>query len=136
VPEGKALFFPILVYTGWAPTDGETEEEVRATANFFMDPSLIQLLECTIDGVAIQDLYSYRAESPVGTLGENDMTDVPDGSDILLADGYWLLLEPLDEGDYVIHFRGAVGPDPDEIWFALDVTYLITVSDDDDDDEQ
>jgi len=145
VPEGKALFFPILVYSAWAPVDGETEEEVRATADFFMDPELISVLECSVDGVDLQDLYSYRVESPVGSIGPNDMAygdptadppipDAYDGSDIVLADGYWLLLRPLGEGDHVIHFHGVLGPG-EEVWFELDVTYLITVMDDDGDDD-
>ncbi|MHC4065556.1 MAG: hypothetical protein ACYSUI_13810 [Planctomycetota bacterium] len=127
VPEGKALFFPIIVYQAWAPTDGETEEEVRATANWAMDQ--VSVLECSVDGVDLQDLFSYREESPAGVLGPNDMTDVPDGSDILLADGYWLLLTPMSEGEHVIHFYGVFGP-PEDPWFWLDVTYYITVGDD------
>lgn len=121
VPAGKAIFFPIISYGGWSPTDGATEEEVRASANSAMD--LVSELECTIDGVALQDLYSYRVESPVGSFGPNNMTDVPDGSDILVADGYWLLLAPLSKGDHVIHFRGGV-----DAWgFVVDVTYNLTV---------
>ena len=131
VPAGKALFFPIITYGGWAPTDGLTEEEVRATANFYMDPELITVLECMVDGVELQDLYSYRAESPVGSFGPNDMTDeaAADGSEILVADGYWVLLAPLSEGDHVISFHGTLGPPEEDPWFWLDVTYLLTVVD-------
>lgn len=137
VPKGKALFFPIINYVGWALADGETEEEVRATANFFMDPGLISVLECTVDGVALQDLYSYRVESPVGSFGPNDMAygypdatppipDAYDGGEILLADGYWLLLAPLPEGDHVVQFRAVLGPE-EAPWFWLDVTYNLTI---------
>ncbi len=52
VPKNKALFFPIINYGGWAPTDGTTEEEVRATANSFTD--LVTVVECTIDVVPLQ----------------------------------------------------------------------------------
>ncbi len=124
VPHGKALFFPIICYQGWAPTDGETEEEVRQTANWYEDQ--VTVLECAIDGRDLQDLFSYREESPAGILGPNDMTDVPEGSEILLADGYWLLLAPLANGQHVIHFYGVLGP-PEDPWFWLDVTYYITV---------
>jgi hypothetical protein len=87
---------------------------------------LVTEMECTIDGEAVEDLFGYREESPVGVLGPNDMTDVPEGSDILLADGYWLLLAPLSAGEHTINFCGELGP-PGEVWFWLDVTYHITV---------
>jgi hypothetical protein len=40
-----------------------------------------------------------------------------------LADGYWVLLNPLPAGNHTIHLHGEI---PD--WgFAVDVTYNLTV---------
>lgn len=125
VPAGKAIFFPIITYGAWAPDDGETEAEVRASANATMD--LVSTLECTIDGVALQDLSSYRVESPVGSFGPSDLTPwLPEGSDILVADGYWLLLAPLSAGNHVVQFHGIIGP-PEAPLFELDVTYYLEI---------
>jgi len=124
VPTGKALYFPITTYGAWEPTDGNTEEELLATAKFYTDA--VTELECTVDGVALRDLYTYRVMSPFGAFGPNDMTDVPNGSDLLVADGYWLLLAPLSASQHVIEFSAVLGP-PDDPWFWLHVKYNVTV---------
>jgi hypothetical protein len=127
VPTGKALFFPIINYVAWPPVDGTTEEELRATANWYMDPENTNvLMECMVDGVPLQDLYSYRAESPNYSHGPSEIADLPYGSDIGVADGYWVLLAPLSKGEHVIQFYASIGP-PEEPWFWMDVTYLLTV---------
>ena len=139
VPADKALFFPILTYGAWAPTDGNTEEDLRATADFFMDPSVVTVLECAVDGEALQDLFGYRADSPVGSFGPNEITDVPDGSDLLVADGYWILLKPLSEGEHEIHFTGqltfTVAEHGFDFVFDLDVIYYLTIVEEDEDEQ-
>ena len=40
------------------------EEQVRCDANDDVDPT--DVLQCEIDGVPLQDLFSYRAETPEG----------------------------------------------------------------------
>jgi hypothetical protein len=98
----------------------------RAGANAQQDA--ITVLECDIDGVVLQDLFSYRVESPEGGFLLNDsplLADFgyPPGDRYpAVADGHWLLIPPLPAGDHVIHFHseGSFG-------FVLDVTYAITV---------
>ena len=43
-----------------------------------------------------------------------------------VADGFWVMLPPLEKGEHVIHFRGAYC-DGGEPFFDVDVTYQITV---------
>jgi hypothetical protein len=128
VPSGKALFFPIInsVFAGEFPT----EEETRAAANAATDA--VTVLEASIDGEPLGDLFRYRAESP------NFVLDLPEGAilDELLGlsgplspsvtDGYWLMLAPLPVGEHVIHFRGAQG-DPANPDFEVEVIYFLTV---------
>ena len=121
VPAGKAIFFPIAPGVFFAPGDGDTEEEVRAAANAAMDG--VDLLECSVDGVPLKNLFDYRAESPAFTLPEGLL--VGDRYPAV-ADGYWILLAPLSAGDHVIHFRMHIA----EGEFAgseHDVTYYLTV---------
>jgi hypothetical protein len=139
VPAGKALFFPVVNTLWWAPEDGDTAEELRAIANSFIDPGALTI-SCEINGESVADLFAYRAQSPPGGF----TFDIPEGSvgtafgfdagprTPAVADGYWIALKPLPEGAHAIHFSAIVG-DPDTPDFELDVTYLLTVSDDDDD---
>jgi len=110
-----------------------TEEEERATVNAFIDG--VSVLECSVDGVPLQDLFRYRAESPEGGF----VLTVPPGSLFTefgappgdyapaVSDGYWIMLAPLPVGEHVIHFRGVVG-DPAAPDFETEVTYNLTVT--------
>ena len=127
VPAGKALFFPIVPAVFWAPEDGLTEAAVRAGANASMDG--VDMLECTIDGVPLEDLFGQRAESPAFTLPDTLLVDfgfLPGDRFPAVADGYWILLAPLSRGEHVIHFSMHIETGP----FAgseHEVTYLLTV---------
>ncbi len=127
VPVGKAIFFPIVPAVFWVPEDGATEDEVRAAANAAMDG--VDLLECSVDGVNLRDLFDYRAESPAFTLPDTLLIDfgLPPGDRFpAVSDGYWLLLRPLSRGQHVIHFRMRISEGP----FAgneHDVTYFLSV---------
>src|SRR5262245_60674721 len=83
VPAGKALFFPII-NTGWInlPELGDnlwSEEQEEFARNFiapFVDNAYN--LSCTIDGVTVRNLESYRSVTPAGaeylvTLPENSL---------------------------------------------------------------
>jgi hypothetical protein len=138
VPTGKALFFPIVnvlraspeaIIRGGGDPTGMTHEEqeafLRNLANANIDSA--SGLAAYVDGVALQDLFDYRAESPPGGF----VLHIPEGSfvsrsyapgdhDPAVADGYWLMLAPLSKGEHQIHFSAA-GP------VNLDVTYDLSV---------
>lgn len=124
VPKGKALFFPVLDTLWWAPNDlplaalvaqqflgldPDTladEELIRLLARFAIGPDAE--LTLTIDGVTIQNLEQYRADSPFFHLAHTELIDdlgVPIADDhMAVADGYWVMLAPLTPGSHVIHF--------------------------------
>lgn len=128
VPTGKALFFPIVNTIWLATTPGETEEEIRAGANADIDGTSV--LECTVDGIPLEGLFDYRAESPPGgfvlyVAGGSVLTEwgfePGDYPYPTVADGYWLMLAPLSKGEHDIQFHGVKGD------FGLDVTYDLNV---------
>ena len=133
VPAGKAIFFPIVPAVFFAPDDGPDEATVRALANESMDG--VTTLECTVDGVPLEDLFDQRAESPAFTLPDTLLLDFgfEDLGDRFpaVADGFWIMLAPLSEGEHVIHFSMHVA-EGDFAGSEHDVTYLLTVVDDDD----
>jgi len=137
VPKGKALFVPLLNNLFITPEEG-TVEEVRAFANAATDPASV--LECVIDGVAVADLFAYRAQSPPGgspfeirpgSLGATFGVP-PRGPEPAVSDGYWLLVELGAGEEHVIEFSAKSG-DPASPDFELSVTYHLTVAGDDDD---
>jgi hypothetical protein len=88
-------------------------------------------LSATIDGVDVANLIAHRAPSPPFSVyfhsNDNVQTffyghPIVDWVDPIIADGYWLLLEPFSTGSHVLHGRG-------ENTFQLphDITSHITV---------
>jgi hypothetical protein len=84
-------------------------------------------LEVTIDGVSIENLQDFRVLSypfPVKLQGDNlygDLFGVPPGTYIGISDGYWIVVESLQEGEHTIHFAGQA------LDLTVDVTYHLTV---------
>jgi hypothetical protein len=143
VPEGTALFFPIVNYfwlnlpelgdPKWSRTqaqwvNGFLKNHVDTAAGFSLE----------IDGQAVQDVDNLRTLSnpPVKVqIPQEDLfkltvatTDggfgLPPGRyGPAVADGYWAFVEPLEIGTHSIHFTGGFTADG----FSLDVTYRIVV---------
>ena len=143
VPAGKALFFPILnTECSTVEGNGETEEELRSCANFY--GSAVEHpdsnLECTIDGVPVADVFSFRVESPLFTYGpmpDNNLLqafglETPAGTTSpAVSDGVFVMLHPLSKGDHTIHFSGSAIYTEEvhgfDYVFHLDITYHISV---------
>jgi hypothetical protein len=129
VPPGRMLFFPFLnAVCSTVLGDGTTEAELRACANGSVDAILAApqtILTVTIDGQPVQDLETYRAQSPPGTFvitfPPGAVFGIPAGPSASVSDGLWLMLAPLSPGNHVISF-GAVTPT-----FSFTVTYNLTV---------
>lgn len=125
VPEGKALFFPLLNFF-WVQTPFDppyTIEELRDIVGPPMDGAI---LTCEIDGRPIKNLSSYREESVVftTTLPEGNLFGIDAGDYApCLDNGYYLMLWPLKKGRHTIHFTGETADHS----FAVDVTYYLTV---------
>jgi hypothetical protein len=78
--------------------------------------------DVTIDGVPVENLESYRVESPLfefGPLPENSLFEHPFGiasldatpagtTSLSVSDGVWLLLTPLSVGEHEIHIRAPI----------------------------
>ena len=132
VPEGKALFFPIINSVFWVPEDGETEDDVRALANANVD--VVTVAECTVNGKTVKNIFSQqRVETPgftlslpAGAILDELGAYAPGDRFPAVADGYWVLLSPLRAGTHIVRFRGVVG-DPDSPAFETEVTYYLIV---------
>lgn len=148
VPSGKAIFFPIVNWTLWEPDDHEAA--VAVAESLGIDPSqltdaeLMQLgvawltdqstpLSCTVDGVPLSDLNSYRGTPTAYDLVMDDQLAELFGIEGGLkspaaADGYWLMLKPLPPGEHTIEWHGAANiGDPLPTSFTVDIIYHLKV---------
>ncbi|HAK94459.1 MAG TPA: hypothetical protein DCM87_05525 [Planctomycetes bacterium] len=128
VPPDKAVLVPMFNSLWWSPEDGNLEE-VRALANAQVNSGAD--VWCTINGKLVEDVYAYRAQSQPGgfpfAIVEggllNEWGYEPRDAEPAVADGYWLLLEPLPIGRHTIVFHSSI---PSMDW-ELQVTYYLTV---------
>jgi len=149
VPAGKAIFFPIVDGTWWAPDDiplakdiatmlGKNpatmsdEELIRLVVNWQIDHAAP--IFCTVDGVPIDGLESYRAQSSPFDVNLSDLVAdwgyTPGPAGPAVADGYWVMLAPLEAGPHEIHFKGGLTfTEPGfEGWtFTTEMLYHLTV---------
>lgn len=134
VLDGASIFLPMFDGTtslNNPPIQAFTADQLKIASAFASD---IHDLFCTIDGVSVANITAYRtttgpfsfsAPSPwiFGNTG---------GKGTSIADGYYLLLEPLSAGVHTIHYGGKfVIPagvfGADQTVIAKDVTLLIRV---------
>ncbi len=128
VLEGQAIFLPLIAAeSSVAERDGSDFDTLLANSQRAIDA--VDTLSCSIDGVPLPNLGSYRVSSDAfnwGPLPANnvfrDPTNYPAGETSLAAsDGYFLLIPYLSPGDHSIHFTGGIPG------FHQDVTYNLTV---------
>jgi hypothetical protein len=131
VPAGRMLFFPIA--NAWADVLGEkpvpTVPELYSRVKGWVDPTVLTDLYATLNGkslVSAPQLSAFRFQSlPFAYFIPKDNFFALWGYSFpaqivypAISDGYWLLLEPLRPGHYVLAFGNRT-------W--LNVTYDITV---------
>jgi hypothetical protein len=135
VPEGKAIFFPVLNYEAdnffnnppFIPP--KTIKELREYAANIINGATDLIVE--LDGKPIKIGKSYRVQSAVfGVhLPDNNIEQyfgytAPAGEYApMVDDGYYVMLAPLSHGYHTLHFHGAIPL----FGFTLDIRYNLAV---------
>jgi hypothetical protein len=141
VPAGTMLFFPVLnaEIDNGCPlvTPPMSVTDLRSSAKAAADAATS--LHASIDGVAVQNVSSYRVTSPVFSFTLPATLDnlctffggTVSGTTVspAVGDGYYLMLAPLPPGQHILTFGGTFPPPfgPPPNGFTLDVTYHLTV---------
>jgi hypothetical protein len=146
IPAGKAIFVSLGgVFLSFAPEFpaagdpclqmGTTVEKVRCDVNNDVQVAPSISLEATLDGVPVEDLFAFRAQSQPGgfTLRSPNPSFLTDlgfapGNRLAVADGYFLFLKPLRPGQHTLSLR-IINPDQSE----TGVNYTLIIGDGDDD---
>jgi hypothetical protein len=126
VPDGTQIFFPVGNVVFLITEPGETEEEARQFVNEYMDDVLADprfKMKVTVDGKKVKSDEIIRADSPLftATVPKDGLLDA--GSYDGVADGLWVTLPPLSQGEHTIHFEISAP----SVGFSQDNTYHLTV---------
>jgi len=133
VPEGKFILLPVLglTYDNIDTVPPFSIDEMHDILNAVLDEPAE--LAASVDGVAVPNLKDHRASSPPFSFdfvdGDNPLTlfyphPIVGLDDPIVADGDWLMLEPLSPGPHVLHARGQISI---PIFLPHDITCNITV---------
>jgi len=118
IPTGKPIFFPVVNSVSFKPTSAETLLLLRSLAAGFIDSVISH--GCTVDG---EPVMSYRVRSPsFSFIAPPGALVKASGTNPMVSDGYWVLLDPLPLGTHTVHFNTATSGG-----FTLDMTYTLTV---------
>lgn len=124
VPEGKALFFPLV--NTWGDNAGVpedmllSEDDIRGYVEMVASGTDPERVWVRVDGVELQDAAQgvvtsapYTMEIPAGDNAYvcNGVEGV-EGSFDGFVGGYWAMLAPLSAGEHLVEFGLTRGPDP------------------------
>jgi hypothetical protein len=137
VPAGKPILLAIItgecstleVGTDWFCEDDATCRDCASRATSPGDELGCTIARpCSSDGVAVNDLHSFRAASPSFqfTLPDDDILGVDGREGLSAADGYYLLLPPGVSGSTLcVEWFGKFVEGPGK-GFLQDITYTLT----------
>ena len=139
VPSGKAVLIPVMTVVS---TTNELEEGIGTPEKLDQiakdDQDSVNSLYLKING----DQYSLANLSKYRTHTDLFQVDYPEGAIFnarpgisdAIADGYYIITEPLKNGSYSIQYKGSLvcspnaqGCLPDTVTFAHDINYTLTV---------
>lgn len=132
IPEGRALFVPIINSLYWTPEDCASND-VKTCREKSAGQGIDSILSwtCTVDGVPCAWFAQVvRAQSdprplnlPAGAIAATDWGYPPGVREKSIADGYAVMLDPLSRGQHTVHITSSA----ESPSFSLDVTYHLTI---------
>lgn len=132
VPSGKGLFIPVMLVE-WSDKEapGASIEELHKSAKKDQDSVNSLYLKIGDKEYKYDDLIKYRTHTDVFEVvfpDDGSFGVIEGGVSKAVADGFYILTEPLTKGNYSIHFKSSlICPDPGcaEPNFAQDIKYNI-----------
>lgn len=134
VPVGKSLFIPVMhVEISGFESPGASDQELSDAAR--KDQDKVNSLYLKIDDKEFKhdNLTQYRTHT------EPFETTWPDkalfgiekgGNTTVVADGWYIITEPLAKGNHTVHFKSSLPPDPSGAeGYATDIKYNIIADD-------
>ena len=127
VPAGKGLFIPVMtVEESDKESPGASDQDLSKSATTDQDSVNSLYLKIGDKEYKYQDLLKYRVHTDAYNLNfaNNGIFGIVQGGPTRdVADGFFVMTEPLAKGTYFIHYKSSccLSADP----FAQDITYTI-----------
>jgi hypothetical protein len=132
VPVGKGLFIPVMqVELSDKDTPGATVEELKLSAKTDQDSVNSLYLKIGDKEYNFEDLRKYRTDTDGFDVdyADNGIFGIVEGGPTkAVADGYYIMTDPLQKGNYTIHYKSSLSclePGCAEPNFAQDIKYNI-----------
>jgi hypothetical protein len=132
VPAGKGLFIPVMqLELSEKDTPGATIEELKLSAKTDQDSVNSLYLKIGDKEYNFEDLRKYRTDTDgfdVDYADKGIFGIVEGGPTTAVADGYYIMTDPLQKGNYTVHYRSSLSclePGCAEPNFAQDIKYNI-----------
>ena len=132
VPAGKGLFIPVMqVELSDKDTPGATIEELKLSAKTDQDSVNSLYLKIGDKEYNFDDLRKYRTDTDGFDVNyaDNGIFGIVEGGPTkAVADGYYIMTDPLQQGNYTVHYKSSLScldPGCAEPNFAQDIKYNI-----------
>jgi hypothetical protein len=132
VPAGKGLFIPVMqVELSEKDTPGATIEDLKLTAKTDQDSVNSLYLKIGDKEYNFDNLRPYRTDTNAFDVDYADngiFGIVKGGPTKTVADGYYIMTDPLPKGNYTVHYKSSLScldPGCAEPNFAQDIKYNI-----------
>src|SRR5919109_3050013 len=132
VPAGKGLLIPVMqVEISDKEMPGAKSEELKLAAKTDQDSVNSLYLKIGDKEYNFEDLRKYRMNTDIFEVNYTDngiFGVIEGGPSKVAADGYYILTEPLQKGNYTIHYKSSLScldPGCAEPNFAQDIKYNI-----------
>ena len=132
VPAGKGLFIPVMqVELSDKDTPGATIEELKLSAKTDQDSVNSLYLKIGDKEYNFDDLRKYRTDTDGFDVNyaDNGIFGIVEGGPTkAVADGYYIMTDPLQKGNYTVHYKSSLScldPGCAEPNFAQDIKYNI-----------
>jgi hypothetical protein len=132
VPAGKGLFIPVMqVELTEKDVPGATIEELKLSAKTDQDSVNSLYLKIGDKEYNFEDLRKYRTDTDGFEVdyADNGIFGIVEGGPTTgVADGYYIMTDPLQRGNYTVHYKSSLSclePGCAEPNFAQDIRYNI-----------
>ena len=132
VPAGKGLFIPVMqVELTEKDVPGATIEELKLSAKTDQDSVNSLYLKIGDKEYNFEDLRKYRTDTDGFEVdyADNRIFGIVEGGPTTgVADGYYIMTDPLQRGNYTVHYKSSLSclePGCAEPNFAQDIRYNI-----------
>ena len=109
IPSGRSILFPVINYEANLLEYPQLTTEDELTKHVKKVEDTIVKKECSVDGrrIAAQRVMSDPRVFKLKIREENPVNIRKSGLTVAAADGYWVFLKPLAEGNHFISFEGS-----------------------------